>query len=170
MNDEIETDSSAESPTPTITQADRMAAGVMELIEAVAARIPGLETPHPSSSGVVRGGRTVPAETIYRMIGVVDEFPELQKTFDVQAAHEMLQFNAAAKPLVDALARVMSSLTYTMEVKKARVVSSMMRTYSIAKVLARHRDYAALHTHLEILGREIPRGPRRKRQSTPPAE
>jgi hypothetical protein len=170
MNDELETDSFEEIPTPTITNADRMAAGVMELLEAIAARIPGLESPHPSSSGVVRGGRTVSRETIIGMIGLVENFPELQRTFDVEAAHEMLQFNAAVRPVVLAMAGLMASLSYTMEVKKARVVSSMMQTYSIAKVLARQPDHAGLYTRLEILGREISRGPRRKRQSSPPAE
>jgi hypothetical protein len=157
------------APTPTVTESDRVAAAVMELIEAIVARIPGLEAPHPSSSRRVRGARTVSKEAILSMAGVAETFPELQRTFDIEAAYEMLQFNFALKPIVDALNAVAGRISYTMEAKKARVVFAMLQTYSIAQGLARDPANGNLHTLLEILGRELPRGRRRKRAS-PPAE
>jgi len=156
--------------SPTETEADRIAADVLALIEVLSGRIPGLEAPHPSSSGNVRGARTVSREAIISMIGIVETFPELQRTFDVDAAHEMLQFNHAFRPVVRALQRIAANLSYTMERKKADVVFSLMQTYTIAKGLARDPNNARLLTFLDIFAREIPRGPKRKRGDRPAEE
>lgn len=166
MDDDVPHISSVDdAPSPTVTNADRLAAELMELISAIIERIPELEAPHPSSAGRVRGARTVSKDAIIAMTGVVESYPELRRTFDVEAAHEMMQFNSALRPVMRALNDAATRLSYTMELKKARVAFSFLRTYKIAQALARDPEYAGLHTFLEILGREIPRGRRRRRKA-----
>ena len=146
-------------PSPTITAAQKMAADVMELIDAIAARIVELEAPHPSTSSRVRGARTVSNEAILSMIGAVENRPELRalETFDVDEARGMLQFAAAIKPVLNRLNALTSSISYTMEAQKARVVFALMRTYTIMKGLARDPDGAELVYYLDVLRRELGR-------------
>jgi len=57
--------------SPTITTAERLANEIADAIEAIAARIPQLEAPHPSTATSVRGARTVSREFIVSMIAAV---------------------------------------------------------------------------------------------------
>jgi hypothetical protein len=145
--------------TPTITASDRLAAEIAEAIDAIAERIPRLERPHPSSASRVRGARTVSREFIESMIAAVESQPELRavNTFDVDEARQMLQFNDAFRHVVDRLAALTASVSHTIEWRKAKVVVAALRTYEIAKGLARDPDSAALAGHLENLRRDLGR-------------
>jgi hypothetical protein len=149
----------AESPTPTVTSADIVAEGVFELIEAIAARIPGLEAPHTTTRPGVRSARTVSREAVLSMIAAVEDQPVLQAlgTFDVDEARAMLQFNGALRAVLLRLRDLTDRLSFTMEAKKARVVVSLLQTYDIAKGLARTRDGASLVHFLEVMRRELSR-------------
>lgn len=146
-------------PTPTVTNADRMADAVLELLAAIRERIPELETPHPKTAGHVRGARTVSKEAIRSMIAAVEQRPELKalNTFDVDEAHATLQFNAAMRPVVDEIQGLLRSVTYTMESRKARVVAQLLQTYEIAKGLARSLDANWLVPHIEFVRRDLGR-------------
>ena len=143
-----------DGPTPTITASDRLAAEIANAIDAIAGRIP-----HPSSASRVRGARTVSRDFIESIIAAVESQPELGavNTFDVDEAREMLQFNDAFRHVVDRLEALTASVSHTIESRKARVVFAALRTYEIAKGLARDPDSAALIGHLEILRRDLGR-------------
>jgi hypothetical protein len=142
--------------TPTITASDRLAG---EIAEAIAGRIPRLARPHPSTASRVGGARTVSREFIESMIAAVESQPELRavNTFDVDEAREMLQFNDAFRHVVDRLEALTASVSHTIEWRKAKVVFAALRTYEIAKGLARDPDSAALAGHLENLRRDLGR-------------
>ena len=152
--------------TPTITASDRLAAELLEAIDALAARIPRLQPPHPSTAAQVRGARTIPDEAILSMIAAVEETPQLQSlgTFDVDEARATLQFNHAFRQVVDRLEMLTTSLVYTMELRKARVVFELLRTFDIMKGLARDPEAGLTH-HVETLRQRIGRrNPGRKRK------
>jgi hypothetical protein len=157
-----------QQPKPAITASDLLAAELLEAIEAIAGRIPQLETPHPMTAGSVRGGRTVPDDAIISMIGAVENAPQLQAlgTFNVDSAREMLQFNLAFRHVVDRLNMLAGSITFTMEARKAAVVFDLMRTYAIMKSLARDPS-AGLVNQIETLRREIGRKKPRRTASPP---
>jgi len=148
-----------DGPTPTFTASDRLASEIAEAIDAIAERIPRLERPHPSSASRVRGARTVSREFIESMMAMVESQAELRavNTFDVDEAREMLQFNDAFRHVVDRLEALKASVSHTIERRKARVVFAALRTYEIAKGLARDPDSAALAGHLETLRRDLGR-------------
>ena len=151
MEDEFE-------PNPTITASDQLATELLEAIEAIAGRIPGLESPHPMTQGSVRSGRTVSNEAIISMIGAVENLPELQALgiFNVDNALQMLQFNNAFRTVVHRLNALAGSISFTMEARKAQVVFELMRTYSILKTMGRDPSAGMVH-YLETLHREIGR-------------
>src|ERR1044071_6699431 len=110
-----------ETTSPTITAAQRLADDIAEAIDAIAARIPGLEAPHPSTATRVRGARTVSREFIASMIAAVEATPDLQSTgtFDPQEARATLQFIDAFRPIADRLASLQASINYTMASRRA---------------------------------------------------
>ena len=159
-------------PTPTVTNAERIADGVMALLAAIRERIPDLETPHPKTAPHVRGSRTVSREAVNTMIAAVEQRPELQalNTFDVDDARFMLQFNAAMTPVLEEVGRLQKSLSYTMEARKARVVASLLQTYEIAKALARTPEAAPLIPYIENLRRDLGRRNGSSKQRTDETE
>lgn len=79
------------------------------------------------------------------------------ETFDVDAARETLQFNDAFRHVVDRLNALVASISYTMELRKAKVAFDAMRTYHIAKGLARDPNGKELVPHLRDLKRDLAR-------------
>jgi hypothetical protein len=133
-----------ESPSPTVTAAERLASEIAEAIDAIAARIPQLEAPHPSTATGVRGARTVSREFIVSMIAAVEAMPELQSvhTFDPEEARATLQFIDAFRPIADRLAALLASVNYTVASRRAKVASAAMTTYAVARGLARDPESA----------------------------
>jgi hypothetical protein len=131
----------------------------------LAARIPHLEPPHPSTANRARAANSVSRDFIVSTMAMVEASPELQRigTFDVDEARGMLQFNDAFRPVADRLAILLSSVRHGMRLRKATVVAAAMRTYAIAKGLARDAESAALVAHLERLRRDLGRTSRRRR-------
>jgi hypothetical protein len=146
-------------PSPTITESDRIAAEVGEAIDALAARIPRLAGPHPSTAGHVRGARTISRAFLASMIAVADRDEALSYAahFDADEARETLQFIDAFRPIADRLAFLLASLNYTMELRKANVAEAALRAYAVAKGMARDPDSAALASGLETLRRDLGR-------------
>src|SRR5712691_9388099 len=145
MSTELRVVPPLDEPTPTITASERLCAELGEAIDAIAGQIPRLERSHRSNASQVRGARTVSREFIESMIAAVEDREELRAvgTFDAGEAREMLQFNDAFRHVLDRLRALTASINYTMESRKARVAFAAMRTYEIAKGLARDPDSAA---------------------------
>jgi len=159
MEPELQLVSPVAEPHATITASEALAAEVRQAIDALFQRIPRLEMPHPLTAPHVRGARTVSRQFIESMIAAVEQRPELQRleTFDLDEARETLQFNDAFRQIVDRLNTLVASINYTMEARKAKVAFDAMRTYAIAKGMARDPEGAELVPHLENLKRDLAR-------------
>jgi hypothetical protein len=145
--------------TPTITEMDWIAEQVRAAIEAVAALIPRLEGPHPSTRRQVRAHRTVPREFIASMIAAVDQIEALRAvdTFDADDAREALQFIDAFRPIADQLAALTASLKFTLESRKSRAAIGALQTYAIAREMARDEIVSPLTAYNEFLKRDLRR-------------
>jgi len=145
--------------TPTITPSDVLAAEIADGIVALAKLITRLEQPHYSNASQVRGARTVSNDFIISMIAMVEARPEIAAlgTFDVDEAREMMQFNGAFRHVADRVDALLTSIVYTMESWKADVVRDALRTYAIAKALARDPDSGNLINHVDTLRRDLGR-------------
>ena len=154
-------------PKPTVTEAERAAAMVKMILRQAAKRVPGLKASHSTTSKRIRGHRTVPKAFIRSMISVVDDLEVLQTMsgFDPEEAQAALQFEAAFRSVVDQMAILQASLTYTIGERLAVVAGKALRAYAIAKGLARDsrsRDLSLRVRRLKTaLGRK---GPRKKKK------
>lgn len=117
----------------------------------------------------MRAANSVSPDFIQSMIAAVEARPELQRvgTFDVDDAREMLQFNEAFRSVADCVSLLLSSIRHTMRLRKAKVVFAAMRTYAIARGLARDPRGAKLTAHLENLRRDLGRKTGRHRPPAP---
>jgi len=152
---------------PTVTAAERKAAVVSKVLDGAAARIPGLTAPHKATARSMRGHRTVPRTFIRSMIAAVEAMEQLKGPgmLDVDEAEAALEFEAAYRPLVGKIALLLNSLIYTIDLRLSPVTTKALRTYALAKALARSRKHAALTGHLRVLKRDLGRkGPRKKRK------
>lgn len=156
----------AAKATPTITGADRTAARVRKILEAAANGIPGLKAPHAKTARRISGHRTVPKKFIRSTMAAVDAFEELRNVgkFDSDEAEAALQFEAAFRPVVDQLAILLASLTYTIDLRVAPVAAKALQAYAIAKGLALDGRNRLLVTRLRRLKLDLGRkGPRKKK-------
>ncbi len=151
---------------PTITNAERAAARVRVIINAAAQRVPGLRAPHAKTSKRISGHRTVPRKFIRTTIAAMGAVEELRTTgtFDPAEAEAALQFESAFRPIVDQLAALLASLTYTIDMRVATVAAKALQTYAIAKGLARDGRNQQLQVRLRHLKRDLGRkGPRKRK-------
>jgi len=141
---------------------------VRAALDAAATLIPKLEQPHPATARGVRAGRMVRREQIVDLIALAERFEVLQRlgTFDVDEARETLQFIDAFRPIADQLDALLSAVNFTMESRKARVAAAGLRTYAVAKGLARDAGSADVHSALDAL-RTYMRLSRSRRRETP---
>jgi hypothetical protein len=162
----------AEKETPALTRAERRAALVRKVLKEAAKRIPGLKAPHKPTARKLTGHRTVPKKFIQGIIFSVDASPQLRaiSRFDVDEARDALEFQAAFRPVADQLALMLSSINYTIDSRMAPVAAGALRTYTVAKALARDGGKNSDLTHsLRALKRDLGRkGPRKKKKATTP--
>jgi len=155
--------------SPTLTEQDRIANLVSAALAQAAALIPNLEAPHPATSKSLRAARLVTRESLAQLIAIVEEVEVMRRmeTFDVADARETLQFIDAFRPVADQIAALLAALNHTMEARKARVVAAGLRTYAVAKGLARDDRGAEVHAALEHLRTRMRRARSRKRDTSP---
>jgi hypothetical protein len=158
-----------DEPGPTVTEADRLAAQVMDLIEQAAALIPELQGPHPLTSRGLRPARTVPRKFLLTMIAAVDDADTLRETksFDSERARAVIQFKDAFRPVARRIGTLQRDLNHTIDRQVAGVVEAALTTYAVAKGLARDRGGAVISQHVANLKRDLARPKGRKK---PPAE
>jgi hypothetical protein len=141
---------------------------LMERLDALEALVPELVRPHPSTRTRVRAQRTVPRSFIASLAAVVERNADLQRLgrFDPDEARDALRFEDEMRPVMDRVAALLSSLTFTVESRKATAASGALRTYAVAKALARDPSNAELAAALPYLRRDLGHGrPRRKAAS-----
>jgi len=151
---------------PTVTQAERRAATVKRILKIAAEHVPELKAPHEPTSRRIRGHRTVPKKFIRSVMAAVDSIEELRRVskFDTAEAEAALQFEAAFRPVVDQVAILLSSLTYTIDVRLAGVAEKALRAYDIGKGLARDGRNRTLIIRLRRLKADLGRkGPKKNK-------
>ncbi|HEY4640499.1 MAG TPA: hypothetical protein VII75_04080 [Thermoanaerobaculia bacterium] len=159
---------STTGPGPSVTSQERIAKDVREVLNAAAALIPKLEQPHPAALKGLRASRTVSKEQLARMSAIVEQSEVLQRlgTFDVEEARETLQFLDAFRPIADQIAALLAAVNHTMEARKARVVDAGLRTYAVAKALARDEESAELYGALDAFRTQMRQSRRRDRNTS----
>ena len=152
--------------------AQELTNSLLEAINALEALVPGLERPHHTRRKSVLAQRTIPRDFLLGMAAAVERSWELERlgTFDPAEARAALQFEQEMGPVIDRVVALLANLTFTIEWRKSRVAAAALRTYAIAKGLARNpsSEVAALLPHLR---RDLGHGrPRRKKTPEPPQE
>jgi len=155
-----------DTPTPTITHYQQVAAEFMAALDEIAAIIPKLEAIHVSTANLVRSRLNVPNEFLATVTAAVEQVPELQaiQKLDVNAARDTLQFLEAFRPVRDKVDAFAKNLKYTMDSRKAKLATDSLLTYDVAKGLARDPNSATIASLVANMKRDLGR---RGRPKTP---
>jgi hypothetical protein len=148
---------------PSLTAHQLLAAEIMRDLEAVAAKIPYLESPHPSKAAFVRSHGNVPIPFLQTATAAVEQTSELQavKKLDPAQGHDTLQFAEAFRPVIDHVFALGRRLRFTVASRRARLAFQSLQIYAIAQSMARKDPNIA--AHVANLRRDLgPRGRPRK--------
>jgi len=129
-------------------------------VDALEASIPGLERAHPLKRRRVLAQRIVPRDFIASMAAAVEQSEELRRlgSFDVEEARAALQFEEALGPVANRIAALLANVIFTVEWHRATVAAAALRTYAIAKGLARDPARAEVGALLPPLRRDLGHG------------
>jgi len=134
---------------PTATHYEDVSAQVTALVNQVAAAIPYLEAPHPGTLPFVRAQKSVPINFVATVTASVDANPELQvQQFDVSAAKDMLQYDAAFQPLLLKVQGLARDLKFSLDSRKASAAADALQMYAIAKGISRATDSPKVVEHV----------------------
>jgi len=148
-----------------------VAATFIAAFDQLVGTIPQLESKHASTINFVRGHLNVPDKFIATAVASVELTPELQNVnrLDVPSARDMLQYNEAMRLVRDRVTAFYDDLQYTMNSKKAVVVSGALQIYDIAQGLSRDPNSGPLTSVVANLRRDFGnRGRKKKVESEPP--
>jgi hypothetical protein len=137
-------------------------------LEAIRAKIPRFQHPHPKTRKLVRTFRSVPRQFVVQMNDSVHLSEELQafKTYDPVEGAAALDFVDNFKVFRSQLASFLEAVNFTMEVRFAEVAEKGLRTYQIAKAF-RRAPRTSLGPHLTRMREALNRagGKRRKKKA-----
>lgn len=154
--------------SPAITQYSQVAEKVSAMLSAAIAELGPLERPHQTTRDFVRANIGVDVKFVAAVIAAVETVAELQALkakFDVAAAHDTLQMLDAYDPIVAKLQVLARELRFTLDARKAKVVSDARQIYAVAQRFA--RDPASeVMAHVETMKRGLNRR-RRSKTSAP---
>lgn len=155
-----------DTPTPTITHYQQVAAEFMSALDEIAQIIPKLEAIHVSTANLVRSRLNVPNEFLATVTAAVEQVAELQaiNKLDVNAARDTIQFLEAFRPVRDKVDAFAKNLKYTMDSRKAKLATDSLLTYDVAKGLARDPNSATIASLVQNMKRDLGR---RGRPKTP---
>jgi hypothetical protein len=162
----VVTPPAVDTPTPTITHYQQVAAEFMSALDQIAQIIPKLEAIHVSTANLVRSRLNVPNEFLATVTAAVEQVAELQaiNKLDVNAARDTLQFLEAFRPVRDKVDAFAKNLKYTMDSRKAKLATDSLLTYDVAKGLARDPNSATIASLVANMKRDLGR---RGRPKTP---
>lgn len=162
-------DDPASPQTPTVTHYEQVAAKLSSAIDEALALMPNFTQSHPLTKGFVRSQQSVSDAFIISTIAAVEANPELQSVnkFDVTAARDLLQLSDAFLPLVDKLNGAAKNVKFTIDLKRATVVTEALQNYEIAKGVARNAEATTAAEHVSNLKRDLGRSGKRKKKVTP---
>jgi hypothetical protein len=162
-------DDPAPPQTPTVTHYEQVAAKLSSAIDEALALMPNFTQSHPLTKGFVRSQQSVSDAFIVSTIAAVEANPEPQRVnkFDVTAARDLLQLSDAFLPLVDKLNGAAKNVKFTIDRKRATVVTEALQNYEIAKGVARDAEATTAAEHVGNLKRDLGRSGKRKKKPTP---
>ena len=138
--------------------ASELAEKIVAALDAIAARIPDLRAPQPETAKRVRSARTVSRDAILAIIDAVEATPQLQRLakLDPEHAQEEAEALDALRLVNDRITMLQSRIRYTIEARRAELVSSLMHAYTVGNALADERDPELL-AHLANIRRHLGR-------------
>jgi hypothetical protein len=152
---------------PSLTAHQLLAAEIMRDLDAIAARIPYLESPHPSKAAFVRSHGNVPIPFLRTATATVEQTPELERVTKLtpELGHDTLQYVDAFRPVIDHYFAIGRRLKFTVASRRAHLAFLSLQVYTIAQGLARDGRSPNIAAHVANLRRDLgPRGrPRKKR-------
>ena len=160
-----------ETPTPTVTHYQEVAAQLRKALNDAQALIPTFAPAHPATKESVRKYQSFPDTLIGTAIAAVEGSAELQRVgkFDVVEARDVQQFIEAFRSCIDQADVLLRDMKFTVAARKANVIAEALQLYDIAKGLGRDPDSADVAAHAHNLRRDIHRGrPRHRAAKTPP--
>jgi len=157
-------------PDATITPMHVLMQELVEDLNAIRAKIPRLQYPHPRTTKLVRTYRSVPRAFIKQMNDTVKYEDEIKAfgTYDWEAGEEALDFVDNFRTFRTEVNAFLSALNFTIEYRHAEVAEKALQTYQIAKAL-RRRLGSNLGSHVERLREALNRaGKKRGRKQSEP--
>lgn len=151
---------------------DELTTKIVAALDVIAAIIPDLRTPHPSTAKKVRGGRTVPREAVLSIVAMVESSRAIREMnlLDTERAHEILAFDDGFRVLDERLERLRGQVRYTVEARWAELASGAMDAYHMARRLAKDPRHADLAAHIATIRRHLGRTNEPKGEKKTPAE
>lgn len=154
-----------------LTDAERLAAGVVAVLDRLEESMPDLRAPDPEVARRARGARTVSPEFVSSLIAMVDASPGLQAVtrFDRDKARGALQSRDPYRLIAERLTMLLATVNHTKEAQWAEVARAAMETYRMANAIAEQPANQHLIPHLKTLRRHLHRtsGPKRKKKTDP---
>jgi hypothetical protein len=145
-----------------------MHALVLELIDdlnAIRAKIPRFQDPHPKTRKMVRTYRSVPREFIVVMNGCAQQSEEMKMfgTYDPEAGAEALDFIDNFRVFTDFVEMFLLGVNFTIEWRHAEIAERALQTYQLSKAL-RTGPRSNLRQHVASLREAMNRAGRKRRK------
>jgi hypothetical protein len=148
---------------PVVTPMQLLIRELFADLEAIKAKIPRFQYPHPRTSKIVRTYRSVPRAFVHEMNDSVKVEPELQAfgIYDPEAGAEALDFTDNFKIFRGSVEDFLRGLNFTIEFRHAEVAEKGLQTYQIAKALRRRRG-STVGPHVDALREALNRAGRKR--------
>ena len=148
---------------PVVTPMQLLVKELFADLEAIQAKIPNFQYPHPRTRKLVRTYRSVPRAFIQEMNDSVKMEPELQAfgIYDPEAGAEALDFTDNLKIFRGAVNRFLVGLSFTIEFRHGELAEKALQTYQISKAL-RRRQGSNLGSHVTRLREALNRAGRKR--------
>jgi len=152
-------------PAPALTAYEQLVVNLNDAIDALVARIPEFQVPHPTTTAFVRTHLNVPLEFIGGAVSAVLDSPALQasNTFDVDEAREALQFIGAFQPLYDKVTLLSQNLKFTINERRAKVGVKAQMLYGVAKQFARVPENSGVTGHVKLMKEHLAKAKRARK-------
>jgi hypothetical protein len=150
-------------PEATVSPMQALVKELVRDLEAIQAKIPRFQYPHPRTRGLVKTYRSIPRAFVQQMNDSVKYDEELQAvgTYDYQAGADALDFIDNFRAFSSTVAGFLHGLNFTIEFRHAEVAEKGLQTYQIAKALQR-RQGSNVGGHVEALREALNRAGKKR--------
>ncbi len=158
-----------DAPEATVTPMQLLVKELVADLEAIRAKIPKFQYPHPKTRKLVRTYRSVPRAFVKQMNDTVRYEDELQAigTYDWEAGENALDFIDNFRAFRNEVGAFFQGLNFTIEFRHAEVAEKALQTYQIAKAL-RRRKGSRVGEHVDALREALNRAGRKRGRKKEP--